>query len=104
MQDKIIKDMSLICGFRGEEAQNEAYRTKHSMLKFPKSRHNKIPAMAVDIYPYPVNLRDIPRFLELAELMFKASDIVLKDKEYKLGWGGNYRSFKDYPHFELVTK
>jgi hypothetical protein len=96
-------DFSVICAYRGKDEQNLAFKRGNSKLKYPNSRHNHLPSFAVDLYPYPVDLKDIKRFHELAEIMLKTSDIVLKDSGYFLRWGGNYKgNFKDYPHFELI--
>jgi hypothetical protein len=40
-----------ICGHRNEEDQNEAVKTKHSKLKWPLSKHNKLPSLAADFVP-----------------------------------------------------
>jgi peptidoglycan L-alanyl-D-glutamate endopeptidase CwlK len=46
-------DHSVIFGYRNEEEQNKIFEAGNSKLKFPNSKHNLIPAMAVDIAPYP---------------------------------------------------
>jgi len=56
-------------------------------------------AKAVDIVPY-VNGRirwDWPLFYPLAEAMKMAADI----EQVKIVWGGDWKNFKDGPHFEL---
>jgi len=45
-------DVTIVCGYRGEEEQNKAYTEKKSGLKFPQSKHNHAPSSAVDIAPY----------------------------------------------------
>jgi peptidoglycan L-alanyl-D-glutamate endopeptidase CwlK len=45
-------DITVVCGYRGEEEQNEAYNEGKSGLKFPNSKHNHSPSSAVDIAPY----------------------------------------------------
>lgn len=52
-----VKDFSVICGHRSEEDQNEAFDKGFSKLKFPQSKHNKTPSLAVDIYPYDNTLK-----------------------------------------------
>lgn len=34
-------DFTIVEGYRGEEAQNEAYRTGKSTLQYPESKHNR---------------------------------------------------------------
>lgn len=53
---------------------------------------------AVDVAPYPINWRDIKRFKILGEHIKK----VAEKNNIKVKWGGDFVSFKDYPHFELV--
>ena len=53
-----IKDFSVICGHRDEKDQNEAYLNNFSKLKFPQSKHNKLPSIAVDIWPYDPVLKE----------------------------------------------
>lgn len=53
---------------------------------------------AIDIAPYPINWRDIKRFKLLGEHIKK----VAEKNNIKVKWGGDFVSFKDYPHFELV--
>jgi peptidoglycan L-alanyl-D-glutamate endopeptidase CwlK len=96
-------DFSVICGHRGEKEQNEAFSTGHSKLKWPKSKHNVSPSMAVDVVPYPIDWDDISRFKALADVVKKHwSDIPKAEKlGYELQWGGDWDGFKDYPHWEL---
>lgn len=90
-------DFSVACGYRGEQEQNEAYARGFSQKKFPDSRHNSKPSQAVDLVPYPLDWKNIESF--------KAMAIAVKAAAAKVGvtieWGGDWRKFKDYPHFQL---
>ena len=90
-------DFSVICGHRGEKEQNEAYEKGNSKLKYPNSKHNNQPSNAFDATPYPCDWNDINLFMELAVVIKKAAETV----GVKISWGGDWDSFKDYPHFEL---
>lgn len=92
-------DFSVICGYRNKEDQNKAFDKKTTTLKYPESKHNKIPSMAVDIAPYPINWNDIDSFKQLGEYVKK----VAKDLDISIWWGGDWKSFKDYPRFELLS-
>jgi len=48
-------DCSVLCGQRGEKDQNEAYENGYSKLKYPNSKHNSEPSMAIDVLPYEKN-------------------------------------------------
>jgi len=93
-------DISVIWGHRGKEAQNKAYMDGKSRLKFPNSKHNKIPSLAIDVAPYPIDWNDIERFDDMGRIIMAVADGMNIDLE----WGGNWRSFKDYPHFQVKEK
>jgi hypothetical protein len=48
-------DFKILCGHREEKEQNEAFNKGNSKLKWPQSKHNSLPSLAVDIAPFPVN-------------------------------------------------
>lgn len=90
-------DFSCICGHRDMEAQNRAFNEGHSQLRYPKSNHNSYPSRAVDIIPYPTGYNDVDEFYIMASYVLAAA-IKLG---VRLKWGGHWKNFKDYPHFEL---
>ena len=93
-------DFSVICGYRGKKAQNEAYKKGFSKLKFPLGKHNKKPSLAVDLAPYPIDWKDNLRFAFMAGVIMTIADQM----GIELEWGGHWKSFKDYPHFQLKIK
>jgi len=56
---------------------------------------------AIDLVPYPVNWQDITRFAIMGSLMFRAANEMGGIDVIPLEWGGTWRRFKDYPHFQL---
>lgn len=96
-------DFSVLWGHRGEEAQNACFDKGFSKLRWPKSKHNSMPSMAVDIAPYPIDWKNIARFEELGAVVFKHwAQIPVEERDgWKLEWGGTWKKFRDYPHFEL---
>lgn len=48
-----VMDLTVVWGYRGEEAQNKAFDEGNSKLKFPQSDHNRMPSRAGDVIPYP---------------------------------------------------
>ena len=83
--------------------EKQAYYLKKGTTKTMKSRH--IPSVnksglceAVDLAPYPIDYKNIKRFILLSEHIKK----VAKDLNIKIAYGGDWKSFKDYPHYELV--
>lgn len=92
-------DITVLCGYRSEQEQNEAFAKGTSKLKFPKSKHNSYPSLAVDIAPYPVDWNNIEAFNKMCD--------IAEQKAEKMGIEirlGRDFSFRDYPHIELVQK
>lgn len=82
-------------GKRTIEEQKHYYETGKS--KTMKSKH--LDGLAVDVVPIPVTWEP-KAFLPIAEAMFKAADML----DTPIVWGGDWRTFKDYPHFELKER
>lgn len=105
---EVIKhiDITILEGFRGKELQNLYYEQGKSKLKFPNGKHNKMPSLAVDVAPYPIDWKDSARFYYLAGF----AKGVASQMGYKLRFGGDWDSdndfkdqnFHDLPHFEIV--
>jgi len=79
-------------GRRTIEEQRHYYNTGKSQTM--RSKH--LTGHAVDVVPIPVRW-DKEAFLPIAEAMKEASDTL----NIPIVWGGDWRTFKDYPHFEL---
>lgn len=91
------EDCSILCGHREKEAQDKAYNEGFSKVQWPNSKHNSYPSKAVDVLPYPINWMDHDRIaLFASKVKAKAVDLGIK-----IRWGGDFKSFKDMPHFEL---
>lgn len=99
------RDCSIICGHRGEMEQNAAYDRGHSKLRYPKSKHNKMPSLAVDVIPYPFKgwsnidqFKEFSNFVKGIAVMLKAYGAIENDIEY----GGDW-NWKDYPHWQIKS-
>lgn len=90
--------ISVLCGHRTQVEQDAAFFAKKSKVKFPGSKHNATPSLAVDICPIKANWNDKQQFVDLS--------VIVKEEAVKLGlkirWGGDFKSFFDGPHYELV--
>lgn len=93
-----IADCTILCGYRGEWAQNDAYRSGRSKVQWPNSKHNMKPSLAVDVAPYPINFSDIERFKSFAEVV----KMCAKQLGIAVEWGGDW-AWKDYPHWQLKS-
>jgi len=100
IMDEAIKqiDFSVLCGYRSETEQNQAFASGNSKLKYPQSKHNSMPSKAVDIAPWPIDWNDLGRFRKLAETVKS----IAAERGIDIEWGGDWTSFQDMPHFELV--
>jgi peptidoglycan L-alanyl-D-glutamate endopeptidase CwlK len=96
-------DFSVICGVRTAEEQNRAYDIGASRLRYPQSKHNSTPSMAVDITPFPLDWNDTLAFRALAVVVKRHWDAIpLAEREgFRLVWGGDWARFVDMPHWEL---
>lgn len=83
---------------RDNAAQTRAHTSGHSNASFGQSPHNYNPALAVDLGPinYPGKIAD---YKELALGMTLAA----RELGIGLTWGGDWKSLKDWPHFELAN-
>ncbi len=98
-------DCTIVCGHRGEEAQNEAYKRGNSKVKYPHGRHNANPSRAVDVAPYPIDWSDRDRFNYFAGYVKGVASQMGID----VIWGGDWdndtdlkdNGFDDLVHFEL---
>lgn len=90
-------DFSVLCGYRGREEQERVFAEGKSKAQFGQSPHNKSPSLAVDLAPWPIDWENKQRFAELNDLMQR----VAARLGVELEWGGNWKRFKDLPHWEI---
>ena len=90
-------DCTIICGHRGEEEQEAAYRAGNSKARWGQSKHNSLPSKAVDVMPYPIVWKDRERLFHFAGYVKGvASQLGINVK-----WGGDFEGFFDGPHWEI---
>ncbi len=98
-------DFTVIEGHRNKAKQAEAFANKTSKLKWPRSKHNKMPSEAFDAIPYPFpgweGAQSKAAFEAQAKAILAAWD-ALGDKtsgweltSAHVSWGW------DSPHFEI---
>jgi peptidoglycan L-alanyl-D-glutamate endopeptidase CwlK len=83
-------DFTVTEGLRTLERQEELFKAKKSQTM--KSRH--LHGFAIDLYP---GSWDWPDFYKLEKAMKTAAS----ELGIPLEWGGDWKSFKDGPHFQL---
>lgn len=109
---KVLKvhDCAITCGHRGKDDQDEAYFKGRSKLRFPHSKHNSLPSMAIDAVPYD-NVNKKAMWDSLKNLYLFAGIVkgVASEMGLVIKWGGDWDSdndfgdqtFDDLVHFEL---
>ena len=114
-------DCSVTCGYRNEADQEKAFDSGNSKVHYPHGKHNSNPSTAVDVYPYPINYKDLQRFYWFAGWVLAKAEILRNVGEitHKIRWGGNWRGLDkgridfsynkrsdvldDLPHYEIVS-
>ncbi len=101
------EDITILEGYRNQARQNELYQEGKSQLKYPRSFHNRVPSMAVDAAPYVGGVSwDWQYYYPLADHIKATWDRLQAEgrvsKELRLEWGGDWTSFADGPHWQLV--
>lgn len=102
-------DLTIVCGHRDRQAQNDAVRHGFSQARWPTSKHNQLPSHALDFAPLDcaskidwVNeagwQKTGPIFEEEWALMQVEGLVPVG---VTLSWGGRWKSFRDLPHVEL---
>jgi hypothetical protein len=89
------QDFTVIEGIRNINRQRELVKSGASQTM--NSRH--LTGHAVDIAPYPLTW-DWEYFQPIEVAMKQAAE----ELEIDLEWGGDWRSFKDGPHWQLSRK
>jgi hypothetical protein len=98
-------DFTVIEGHRNKQKQMEAYAAKTSKLKWPRSKHNKMPSEAFDAIPYPFpgwsGTQSKAAFQAQAEAILAAWEAL---GDQTAGWKltSAHVSWKwDSPHFQI---
>lgn len=105
------RDVSIVCGWRSEEAQQEAYHNGYSTVQYPNSKHNSAPSMAVDVVPYPEKWSDMDELQIMGGFILGVAAMLYEEGKisHLVRWGHDWdmdddyddHTFIDAPHFEL---
>ncbi len=101
-----------------KETQNKYFKNGTSRVKFPNSKHNQMPSMAIDLAPYIKggDPYDFERSLFLAGIVRGVADRLYQQglMAHRLKWGGSWdnlanatfafdrKGFYDGIHHELI--
>lgn len=95
LKDK-YNDVHVSCVYRNKEDQDKAFLLGGSKLRYPHSKHNKVPSEAIDIFQINENGKAIFN----REFLAMAFDFS-KEIGLDLRWGGKFKSLGDFCHYEL---
>ena len=94
IKTKFNKDFRIFEGHRTTERQKVLFSQGYS--KTLKSKHLSNPSEAIDILEYPWTWSGL---IVTKEYYDFTNNILLKFNYIE--WGGNWITFKDYPHFQI---
>lgn len=92
-----VLDFTVVCGHRGQLAQEQAFKDGNSDKHWPDSRHNTLPSTAADLAPYPINWNDGELFMFLAGYVLA----VANDIDIEIDVGALWHK-RDRPHIQLT--
>jgi hypothetical protein len=108
--NEVIKywDCTVIEGYRGPEEQHKTFVEGKSKLDWPHGKHNKLPSLAVDVAPYPVDFNDARRIYCFSGFVLGMAVTM----GIKIRWGGDWdrdtevkdNTFNDLVHFEVIEE
>lgn len=102
---KII-DFIVLEGHRDQEGQMRAIMKGTTQLPWPKSKHNRMPSIAMDIAPWPISWLDTERFVFLQGVVFACASQLGIPVRFGIDWDMDREmkdeKFRDFPHVELV--
>lgn len=107
-----LMDVSVVEGYRDQAAQDAHFAAGRSRVRYPLSKHNCKPSLAVHLLPYPEGWKaSKERWYYMGGLVMGVADILYKNDRIsrRLVWGGDWNSndlftdqtFHDLAHFEL---
>jgi len=106
-----VCDVSLTSGYRDFMEQNALFEASASTLRWPDSKHNKNPSIAVDLQPYPYPTYEPKLWGALGYIAGRAYAIAAEEG-FQIRWGGDWdgdgdltdQKFDDLFHLELMNE
>ena len=109
---EVIKeyDCTVVWGHRGEVDQDLVYYDGKSQKKWPDSKHNSVPSLAIDVAPYVAGKGVV---WEARQCYYFAGYVMRVAKELNIeirtgaDWDSdndvNDQNFRDVCHFEIIN-
>ena len=100
-------DFTIVWGMRGEQIQNALFESGASRKRWPESKHNQTPSLALDFAPWVqhrIDWEDTHIFALIAGVFFACAG------PGQLRWGGDWdgdgttkdQTLMDWGHIELL--
>ena len=111
LAEAVVKDFdcTVVTGYRGKLMQTLKYKQGLSKVKFPNSKHNSTPSMAIDLAPYIKGKGCVwePRqcYYFSGFVIATAHSLGIKIRtgaDWDMDNDVNDQEFRDACHFELV--
>ncbi len=101
-------DIALTDGHRGQEAQEAAFASGASKVRWPDSKHNRLPSYAMHLDPYPINYAQPCVYYVLAGIVLSTAKLHHLPIRWGGRWNGDYldlagEKFKDLAHWEMAS-
>lgn len=105
-----VVDFAVVFGHRDQADQEKAFQEGKSKLRWPKSKHNSLPSLAVDIAPCvggKIDWEGRERFKNIG--FFILGILAAQGVKARLGgdWDRDFdttdETFVDLPHIELLS-
>ena len=101
-----ILDCTVVCGYRGEEEQQEAVQDGTSEVYFPNSNHNIMPSNAVDLMACPIDWHDDDRNIYFGGIVMGVAGGLGIKMRWGHDWNNDFvpdkKGLVDMPHFERI--
>ncbi|CAK0742062.1 conserved hypothetical protein [Gammaproteobacteria bacterium] len=105
-------DCTVLEGYRNEADQEAAFAKGNTKLHWPHGNHNRLPSMAIDVSPYPIDWNNSKRFYWFAGYVMGIAQKLKDDGKmtHSVRFGGDWdgdkditdQKFNDLVHFELI--
>lgn len=106
-RDDLQRDLTVVCGHRSKDAQIAAFQSGNSKVSWPNSKHNRVPSLAVDVAPLLAgggvswDWEDYNLIAPCVKDEWEKMTEEGRTEGWTLSWGGDWKKFKDGPHWEL---
>lgn len=94
----LMYDFTVMQSDRSKEEQEADFAKGVTRAHWLESPHDYFPSFAVDCAPWPIDWSNRVGFREMATAIKAAAQAEKVD----VTWGGDFKSIKDMPHFELT--